>query len=117
MRRSKLKLISIATLALMGLVAIHRYQVREDRSTCMRHLRNMHIQIYSVAGVKGINPGEPFPGGARELLQLAEDETMPTCPAGGTYTFRSDDSYSIDLRENVRCSHADDLDHKWTTSE
>lgn len=93
---------------------IHQWKLRSDRAACLMNLRHMHQTIYSVGGMKGVGAGQPYPGGPRELLKgLGEYTTLPRCPSGGTYSFGSDTAYSINLSENIRCSHAEDLDHRW----
>jgi hypothetical protein len=117
MKHKTLKPVAIGTLSLVALVAgllVHQWKLRSDRAACLLNLRNMYQAIYSVGGTKGVGPGQPYPGGPRELLKsLGEYRTLPRCPSGGTYSFVSDTSYSMTLHETIRCSHAEDLNHRW----
>ena len=117
MKRSKLKpfIIAVMILTVVGApILVHQWKLASDRSACLLNMRNMHCTIYSVGGMRGVGAGQPYPGGPRELLKgLGQYATLPRCPSGGTYTFWSDTSYSINLSENIRCSHAADLKHFW----
>lgn len=117
MKRKTLHLTIVGTLFLAALAAmflVSHWKLRSDRAGCLINMRNMHQTIYSVGGMKGVGAGQPYPGGPRELLKgLGEYTTLPRCPSGGTYSFGSDTTYSMILNETIRCSHAEDLNHRW----
>jgi len=117
MKQKTLKLVIGGTLLLAVVVVaylLHQWKLRSDRAACLMNMRSMHVTIYSVGGMKGVGAGQPYPGGPRELLKgLGEYATLPRCPSGGTYSFGSDSTYLIKLNENIRCSHAEDLKHRW----
>jgi hypothetical protein len=78
-------------------------------------MRNMHQTLVSYGSVKNLPAGDPYPGGPVALLKLdPEYKTLPKCPSGGTYTFGSKVGYLINLRDDIRCSHAEDLSHVWS---
>lgn len=117
MKRSKLKpfIVAVMVLAVVGVpFLLHQWKLGSDRAGCLLNMRNMHQTIYSVGGMRGVGAGQQYPGGPRELLKgLGEYATLPRCPSGGTYSFGIDTTYSINLNENIRCSHAEDMDHRW----
>ena len=91
-------------------VLIKRMHDRE-RTLCIMHLRNVHIALRSAAGMEGISPGRPIPGGVRSLLLRRFYKELPTCPSGGTYSFWSDSSYNGN--KDVTCSLAHSRGHDW----
>lgn len=117
MKRSKHRPMIVAVMisAVVGVpLLVHQWKVRSDRAGCLLNMRNMHQTIYSVGGMRGVGAGEPYPGGPRELLKgLGGHAIPPRCPSGGTYSFGSDAAYLINLNKNIRCSHAEDLNHRW----
>ena len=117
MKRSKLKpfIVAVMILAVVGVpLLLHQWKLGSDRAGCRLNMLNMHQTIHSVGGMRGVGAGQPYPGGPRELLKgLGQYATLPRCPSGGTYIFWSDNSYSVSLSENIRCSHASDLNHSW----
>ena len=117
MKSIALKFFSIGLLSLaliIGPIFYYWYKRGSERVWCQYNLSKMHNQIYTSASFKGIYPGVTIPDGTYSLLNLGGDyDKWQVCRAGGTYTFWSDDKYTL-KEPNVRCSLADTKGHVHT---
>jgi hypothetical protein len=87
----------------------------KDRAQCLLNLRNIDQALCAMTGMDNIGPGQQIPGGVHSLIRRWNILIMPICPSGGTYSFVSETTYTLDgvndINDNVRCSHAVDLGH------
>jgi hypothetical protein len=117
MKTTKLKRALFGALTVAAICAtlfLRQWKLKSDRAACLINMRNMYSAIYSRAGMDGIGPGQPIPGGVRKSIERMGLTPLPVCPSGGTYSFVNETTYTIEgVNENVRCTHAGDLGHVW----
>ncbi len=95
-----------------GALGFFLWRKESNRKQCIMNLEGMHIAIYSQAGMENSFPGDTVQGGAKGLLERSHNfEGLPKCPSGGDYAFWSDVTYSLNGRDNVRCSCAESKGH------
>lgn len=92
----------VALALLCAVLGGFKWKSGSDRAACILQMRNVQQAYRSYCGINGLNPGDSFDRlgliGPGKLI-----ESVPVCPAGGTYTWSEIHPLVGDLA--IRCSH------------
>jgi type II secretory pathway pseudopilin PulG len=87
--------ISLVIALLLGLIAVvflglGSYREGANQATCKMQLASVQKAIRSFANMQGKQIGDTLDSAADVFVAGGAMATAPTCPAGGTYTWRGD---------------------------
>ena len=89
----ELTVVILVLLTLIGVlfVGANAWRNGSDRVLCILNLQSVQKGVRSYANLNGRNPGDTVPGLQSEVIGLGRFvETMPACPASGTYSTTGD---------------------------
>ena len=88
----ELTTIIFVLIALIGVlfIGVKAYKNSSDRAACVMNIHNVQNAVRSFSNLNGLAPGQRLSRGADLQSELVGPErlleTLPSCPAGGTYT-------------------------------
>ena len=89
----ELTVVILVLLTLIGVlfVGANAWRNGSDRVLCILNPQSVQKGMRSYANLNGRNPGDTVPGLQSEVIGLGRFvETMPACPASGTYSTTGD---------------------------
>jgi len=92
----------IGLLAAIALPNFMRSRATSQQNACINNLRQINSAVQQWAMETGQSAGSPPPNMSTDLtpyIQLNSNSSIPSCPAGGTYTI-----YNISSVPQVSCS-------------
>lgn len=113
---------TIVILVLLALISVlfigaRAWKRSSDRAGCILNVRNAQQAIRGYANTRGLNPGDPIPGGlSRETVLTTGTDSyfrvLPPCPSGAAYIGQAETTIPAAGSLMMQCNFGDtDTNH------